>query len=452
MFENLRDRLSEVFKRMAGRGALREEDVDAALREVRVALLEADVNFKVVREFIRRVKEAAVGQEVWKSLTPDQQVIQIVHGELVRLLGGERRELSPAPKPPTVILLCGLQGTGKTTHAGKLALHLKKRGRHPVLVAADLQRPAAVKQLHVVGESVGVPVFSRETQNPVEVVEAALAHARSVGHDFVLLDTAGRLHVDEALMDELRRVRDAAQPRHTVLVVDAMTGQEAVSVAERFHNALSIDGIILTKMDGDARGGAALSAVSVTGRPILFVGTGEKMDALEPFHPDRVASRILGMGDVLTLIEKAQETISAERAAEIERKLRKAEFTLEDFRVQIGEMRKMGPLQSLVEMIPGLSRVKGLRDEMDEAQVDRVEAIISSMTPGERRDPSILNGSRKRRVARGSGTSVQDVNRLLKQFDDTKRMMRQLESAGRRMRKGGGFPFPGGPGQGGTHG
>ncbi|MBM3449644.1 MAG: signal recognition particle protein [Armatimonadetes bacterium] len=446
MFENLRDRLSDVFKLMAGKGALREEDVDAALRGVRVALLEADVNFKVVREFVRRVKEAAVGQEVWKSLTPDQQVIQIVHGELVRLLGGQHHELAPASKPPTVILLCGLQGTGKTTHAGKLALYLKKRGRQPLLVAADLQRPAAVKQLHVVGEGIGVPVFSRDTKDAVEVVDAALAQAKAMGNDFVLLDTAGRLHIDEALMDELRRVRDVTQPHYTVLVVDAMTGQEAVNVADQFHNALSIDGIVLTKMDGDARGGAALSATSVTGRPILFIGTGEKMDALEPFHPDRVASRILGMGDVLTLIEKAQEAITAERAAELERKLRKADFTLEDFRQQIGEMRKMGPLQGLIDMIPGLSKVKGIREEMDETQVDRVEAIINSMTPGERRDPSVLNSSRKRRVARGSGTSVQDVNRLLKQFDETKRMMKQLESAGRRMRKSGGFPFPGGPG------
>jgi signal recognition particle subunit SRP54 len=435
MFETLRDRLQETFRRIGGRGVLRPEDVDAALREVRLALLEADVHFQVARDFIQRVREQALGREVWRHLNPAQQVIQIVYEELVRLLGSEHRELVPSPKPPTVVLLCGLHGSGKTTTTGKLSVHLKKRGRHPILVAADLRRPAATKQLQVVGAAAGVPVFTLDTKDPVEVVARAIAHARGSGHDFVLVDTAGRLHVDASLMEELRQVREATHPHHVLLVVDAMTGQEALSVARQFNEELGIDGIVLTKLDGDARGGAALSIVAVTGRPILFVGTGEKLDALEPFHPDRMASRILGMGDVLTLIEKAQEAISAERAAELERKLRRAEFTLEDFRQQLREVRKMGPLSSLLEMIPGLGQVRGWKEQVDERELVRIEAIINSMTPEERRDPSILNSSRKRRIARGSGTTVQDVNRLLKQFEEAKRMVRQLEAAGRRAGK-----------------
>jgi len=435
MFESLRDRLQEVFRKVSGRGVLRAEDVDAALREVRRALLEADVHFQVARDFVARVREKAVGREVWKHLNPTQQVIQIVYEELVELLGGEHRELRPAPKPPTVVLLCGLQGSGKTTQVAKLGNYLRRKGRRPLLVAADLQRPAAVKQLKVVGQTAGVPVFTLESRDPVEVVHRALEHARGEGYDWVLVDTAGRLHVDEAMMEELRRVREAASPHHVLLVVDAMTGQEALAVAQQFNAQIGIDGIILTKMDGDARGGAALSVVSVTGKPILFVGTGEKVEALEPFHPDRMASRILGMGDVLTLIERAREAVSAERAEELQRKLRRAEFTLEDFRQQLREVRKMGPLSSLLEMIPGLAQVRGFREELDEREMVRFEAILNSMTPQERRDPSILNSSRKRRIARGSGTTVQDVNRLLRQFEETKRMIRQLEAAGRRMGK-----------------
>lgn len=439
MLEALQHRLAEVFRRLAGRGVLRPEDVDAALREVRLALLEADVHVQVVREFVSRVREAAVGREVWKSLTPAQQVVQVVYEELVRLLGGEHRELVPAPKPPTVVLLCGLHGTGKTTQAAKLALHLRKRGRRPLLVAADLQRPAAVRQLQVVGERAGVPVFVGGSQDPAGVAREAVQHARAQGFDFVVVDTAGRVHVDDELMEELRRVRQASGAHYSLLVVDAMTGQEAVRVARRFHEALGIDGVILTKLDGDARGGAALSVAATVGRPVLFVGTGERLEAFEPFHPDRMASRILGMGDVLTLVERAREAVDAERAAELERKLRRAEFTLEDFREQLRQVRRMGPLDSLLDLIPGMSRLRGRPAELEERELKRMEAILDSMTPQERRDPSILNASRKRRIARGSGTTVQDVNRLLKQFEEAKRMMRELERMGRRAKR---FPLP----------
>ncbi len=441
MFEALQERLTAVFRRLSGRGVLRPEDVDAALREVRVALLEADVHVQVVREFVTRVREAAVGREVWKSLTPAQQVVQVVYEELVRLLGGEGRELAPAPKPPTVVLLCGLHGTGKTTQAGKLALYLRRRGRRPLLVAADLQRPAAVQQLQVVGQRAGVAVFAQHASDPAEVARQAVQHARQAGYDFVLVDTAGRVHVDEDLMQELRRVREASGAHHVLLVLDAMTGQEAVRVAQRFHEALGIDGVVLTKLDGDARGGAALSVVSAVGRPILFVGTGERLEALEPFHPDRMASRILGMGDVLTLVERAREAVDAERAAELERKLRRAEFTLEDFREQLRQVRRMGPLDTLLDLIPGFSGLRGRRPEAQEEEREfrKMEAILDSMTPQERRDPSILNASRKRRIARGSGTTVQDVNRLLKQFEEAKRMMRELERMGRRGRR---LPLP----------
>jgi signal recognition particle subunit SRP54 len=441
VFEALQERLSAVFRKLSGRGVLRPEDVDAALREVRLALLEADVHVQVVRDFVERVRQAAVGREVWKSLTPAQQVVQVVYEELVRLLGGEHRELVPAPKPPTVVLLCGLHGSGKTTQAGKLALYLRRRGRRPLLVAADLQRPAAVRQLQVVGERAGVPVFTGTAADPAEVARAAVEHARSVGHDFVLVDTAGRVHVNDDLLHELRRVREAAGAHHVLLVLDAMTGQEAVRVAQRFHEALGVDGVLLTKLDGDARGGAALSVVATVGRPVLFVGTGEKLEALEPFHPDRMASRILGMGDVLTLVERAREAVDAERAAELERKLRRAEFTLEDFREQLRQVRRMGPLDSLLELIPGLGSLRGRRPEVQEQERElrRMEAILDSMTPEERRDPSILNASRKRRIARGSGTTVQDINRLLRQFEEARRMMRELERLGRRGRR---LPLP----------
>ncbi len=436
MFEALQQKLAAAFRRLGGRGVLRPEDVDEALREVRLALLEADVHVQVVREFLSRVREAAVGREVWKSLTPAQQVVQVVYEELVRLLGGQHRDLVPAPKPPTVVLLCGLHGTGKTTQAAKLALHLRKRGRRPLLVAADLQRPAAVRQLQVVGEAAGVPVFTAPSQDPAEVASAAVEHARTVGYDFVLVDTAGRVHVEPALMEELRRVRDRGGAHYVLLVVDAMTGQEGVRVAQRFCEALGIDGVILTKLDGDARGGAALSVVATVGRPILFVGTGERLDAFEPFHPDRMASRILGMGDVLTLVERAQEVLDAGRAAELERKLRRAEFTLDDFRQQLEQVRRMGPLDALLDLVPGL---RGRRPEVDEREFRHMQAILDSMTPQERQNPAILNASRKRRIARGSGTTVQDVNRLLKQFEEAKRMMRELERMGRRGRR---FPLP----------
>jgi signal recognition particle subunit SRP54 len=439
VFEALQQRLAEVFRRLAGRGVLRPEDVDAALREVRLALLEADVHVQVVKDFVSRVREAAVGREVWKSLTPAQQVVQVVYEEMVRLLGGQHRELVPAPRPPTVVLLCGLHGTGKTTQAGKLALYLRKRGRRPLLVAADLQRPAAVRQLQVVGEQAQVAVFVGNSQDPAEVAQAGVAHARAVGYDFVLVDSAGRVHVDEELMEQLRRVRDASGAHYVLLVLDAMTGQEAVRVAQRFHEALGIHGVILTKLDGDARGGAALSVAAAVGCPVLFVGTGERLEALEPFHPDRMASRILGMGDVLTLVERAREAVDAERAAELERKLRRAEFTLEDFREQLRQVRRMGPLESLLDLIPGLSTLRGRRPELEEREFKRMEAILDSMTPQERRDPSLLNASRKRRIARGSGTTVQDVNRLLKQFEEAKRMMRELERMGRRAKR---FPLP----------
>lgn len=439
MFDALQQRLASVFRRLGGRGVVRPEDVEAALREVRLALLEADVHVQVVRDFLARVREAAVGREVWKSLTPAQQVVQVVYEELVRLLGGQHRELVPAPKPPTVVLLCGLHGTGKTTQAAKLGLYLRKRGRRPLLVAADLRRPAAVRQLQVVGERAGLTVFVGRSQDPAEVAREAVEHARAQGHDFVVVDTAGRVHVDEELMEELRRVRQAASAHYALLVVDAMTGQEAVRVARRFHEALGIDGVILTKLDGDARGGAALSVVATVERPVLFVGTGEHLEAFEPFHPDRTASRILGMGDVLTLVERAREAVDAERAAELERKLRRAEFTLEDFREQLRQVRRMGPLENLLDLIPGMSRLRGRSAELEEREVKRMEAILDSMTPQERRDPSLLNASRKRRIARGSGTTVQDVNRLLKQFEEARRMMRELERMGRRARR---WPLP----------
>jgi signal recognition particle subunit SRP54 len=441
MFEQLQTRLGEIFTRLRGRGTLSQADVDVALREVRLALLEADVNFKVTRDFVARVREAAAGEEIWKSLTPGQQVVQIVFAELTRMLGTTHHALRLAAKPPTVILLVGLHGTGKTTTAGKLALHLKKQGRSPLLAAADVYRPAAITQLQVVGQSAGVPVFTLGADaDPVEVARQALARARATGADVLIIDSAGRLHIDDALLAELTRIRETTSPHHTLLVLDAMAGQDAVRMAEGFHQAVPIDGLILTKLDGDARGGAALSVVAALERPIFFVGTGERLEALEPFHPDRVASRILGMGDVLTLIERAQEQVTAEQAHELERKLRRAEFTLEDFTQQLRQVRAMGPLDQLLGMIPGLGpRMRGV--EVDARALGRIEAVISSMTPQERRHPQIIDGSRRRRIARGSGTSVQEVNRLLRQFDEMKKMLRQLESRGPRKGK---FPtsFP----------
>ncbi len=424
MFDSLSDRFDGIFKRLRGRGRLNDKDVDEVAREIRVALLEADVNVSVVKSFINRVKERARGAEVTKSLSPAQQVIKIVHEELVTTLGGETGKLAISPKPPTIVMLTGLQGSGKTTAAGKLARHLKSDGRRPLLVAADLQRPAAVEQLRVLGERIDVPVFSEPT-DPVKVAKGALKEADRLGSNIVILDTAGRLQVDTELMAELRRMRDKVGPHDTLLVVDAMTGQEAVNVAEAFDDAVGLDGVILTKIDGDARGGAALSVKEVIGKPILFAGTGEKLDDFEPFHPDRMASRILGMGDMLTLIEKAEAAFEEDEAVKAEEKLRKGQFTLEDFLDQMQQVRKMGPLQNLVGMMPGLP--KEARDaQVDESQLARIEAIIRSMTPEERRNPAVINGSRRLRIAHGSGTSTQDVNGMLKQFKMVQQMMRSV--------------------------
>jgi signal recognition particle subunit SRP54 len=436
MFDALSERFESIFTRMRGRGRLGEKEIDEIAREIRLALLEADVNFKVVKSFIARVKEQAEGAELAKSLSPSQQVIKIVHGELVNTLGGTTGKLTMNPKPPTVVMLVGLQGSGKTTAAGKLARHLKSQGLQPLLVAADLQRPAAVKQLQVLGDQVGVPVYTQPA-DPVAVARGAREEAARLGRNVVVVDTAGRLQIDEALMDELARMREAVAPDNVLLVVDAMTGQEAVSVAEAFTEAVGIDGVVLTKIDGDARGGAALSVKEVTGRPILFAGTGEKLTEFEPFHPDRMAGRILGMGDVLTLIEKAEETFDQAQAEKTAAKLRKGAFTLEDFLEQMQQVKKMGPLQNIIGMLPGIP--KELKNaQVDDRELGKVEAIIRSMTPAEREDPALINGSRRLRIARGSGTTTQDVNALLKQFKMVQQMMRQV-AGGKRPR----LPIPG---------
>ncbi len=444
MFENLQARLGEIFRRLSGRGYLKPEDVDTVLREVRLALLEADVHFAVARDFVARVREAAVGQEIWKSLSPAQQVIKIVHDELTRLLGGAHRDLRFAAKSPTVFMLIGLHGTGKTTSAAKLAHLLKRRGRHPLLVATDLRRPAAVAQLEVVGKQAGVPTFTQPgATDPVAVARAALEQAAAAGHDVVIMDSAGRLHLDEELMAELAEMRAVVRPTEVLLTLDAMTGQDAVTMAEQFTAKVGVDGLILTKLEGDARGGAALSVVATTGRPILFAGVGERVDALEPFYPDRMAARILGMGDVLTLIEKAQETMTAEAAEALERKLRRGEWTLSDFVEQLRQVRSMGPLDQLMDLIPGFGRLRG-QAEIDERQLGRVEAMINSMTPEERRNPAVINASRRRRIAAGSGVTVQDVNRLLKQFEEAKQLVRQVEGMGKRAKRlpKGGLKWP----------
>lgn len=430
-FEGLSNRLQEAFSRIRGKGKVTEQDVTECMREVRLALLEADVNFKVVKDFVNKVKERAVGQEVLKSLTPGQQVIKVVNDELTALMGGEQSKLAHSNKPPTVIMMVGLQGAGKTTHSGKLAKYLKeKQNRRPLLVACDVYRPAAIKQLQVLGEQIKVPVFSLGTEtSPVDIAKAAIEEAKANNYDYVLIDTAGRLHIDEALMDELKNIQSSVKPDETLLVVDAMTGQVAVEVAQSFDDQLTISGVIMTKLDGDQRGGAALSVKAVTGRPIKFVGMGEKMDALEPFHPDRMASRILGMGDVLTLIEKAQSNIDAEKAAELERKMRKAEFTFDDFLEQMQQVRNLGPLDELLGMIPGANKMKGIKDlKVDEKQLSHIEAIVKSMTKQERSNPEIINANRRKRIANGSGTSVTEVNRLLKQFEDMKKMMKQFSA------------------------
>ena len=426
-FEGLSDKLQNIFKNLRGKGKLTEKDVEQAMREVRMALLEADVNYKVVKDFIASVKERAVGSEVMESLTPGQHVIKIVHEEMTRLMGGSASKIITASKPPTVIMMVGLQGSGKTTTTGKLARHLKKQGRNPLLVACDIYRPAAIKQLQVLGEQLEIPVFSMGEQNPVDIAKAAKSHAESKGFDTIILDTAGRLHIDEALMEELAQIKATSKPHEILLVVDAMTGQDAVNVAESFNQLLGLDGVVLTKLDGDTRGGAALSVKAVTGKPIKFTGIGEKLDALEPFHPDRMASRILGMGDVLTLIEKAQVNFDAKKAEELQQKIRKNEFTLDDFLDQFQQMKKMGSMSEIMGMIPGMGKLKGLKDvEVDEKDLKHTEAIIRSMTKDERRKPEIINGSRRKRIARGSGTSVQEVNKLLKQFEQTQVMLKQV--------------------------
>jgi signal recognition particle subunit SRP54 len=444
MFESLSEKLDAVFKRLRSHGALRPEDVQAALREVRMALLEADVNFRVVRDLIARITEKSTGSEVLDSLTPAQQVVRIVHRELVELLGGQASGLALSGKSPVPVMLVGLQGSGKTTTAAKLAKLLReKQGRRPYLVSVDVYRPAAIHQLRTVAEQVGVPCFDTDPQvRPVDTVRQALRAADAAGCDTLLVDTAGRLHIDERLMQELRDLKAATAPREVLLVVDAMTGQDAVTVAKAFDDQLGFDGVVLTKLDGDARGGAALSVRAVTGRPVKLVGVGEKLDALEVFHPERMASRILGMGDVLSLIEKAQQTFDEEQARALERKLRRNQFTLEDFREQLRQVKKMGSLESILSMVPGFSRLKGAGLEVDERELVRVQAIIDSMTPQERSNHTVLNGSRRKRIARGSGTGVEDVNRLVKRYLEARKLMTRLSRGGMKaLARGGRLPF-----------
>ncbi|RYG73896.1 signal recognition particle protein [Lentibacillus lipolyticus] len=443
-FEGLADRLQSTMKKITGKGKVSEQDVKEMTREVRLALLEADVNFKVVKDLIKRIKERAVGQEVMESLTPGQQVIKVVKEELSELMGGEQSKIATAERPPTVIMMAGLQGAGKTTTSGKLANHLRKKyNRSPLLVAADVYRPAAIDQLETVGQQLGMPVFSKGTDaNPVDIAKEALEQAKEANNDYVIIDTAGRLHVDEDLMDELQQIKTAITPDEIFLVVDAMTGQDAINVADSFNDQLDISGVVLTKLDGDTRGGAALSIRAVTGKPIKFAGMGEKLDQLEPFHPEGMASRILGMGDVLSLIEKAETNVSEKQAKELEEKMRTASFTFDDFLEQMGQVKNMGPLEDIMSMIPGANKMKGLKNaQIDEKQLVYVEAIIQSMTKKERQDPSIINASRKKRIAKGSGTSVSQVNRLLKQFSEMKKMMKQM-TGGQKGKKGKGMNLP----------
>ena len=445
VFEGLADKLQQTFKKLRGRGKLTEADVTEALREVRMALLEADVNFKVVKDFVAKIKERAVGQEVLESLTPAQFVIKIVNDELTALMGGTQSRLTISSRPPTVVMLVGLQGAGKTTTVGKLANLLKKQNKRPLLVAADIYRPAAIKQLQVLGEQLDIPVFAMEdSRDAVFIAQQAMEHATAYARDVVIIDTAGRLHINEELMGELKSIKQTVKPHEILLVVDAMTGQDAVTVAESFNKDLGLDGVILTKLDGDARGGAALSIKAVTGCPIKFAGMGEKLDALEPFHPDRMASRILGMGDVLSLIEKAEAAINLDQAKEMEKKLRKEDFNLDDFLEQLQQVKKLGSFSDILGMLPGMGNLKKLQDvEIDEKELARVEAIIRSMTKQERRDPNIINGSRRKRIAIGSGTKVQDVNRLLKQFTEAKKMMKRFQGMQKNSKKlFGGFKLP----------
>jgi len=435
MFQVLSERLGSVFKQLGSKGRLTERDVDEALREVRLALLEADVNFRVVKEFIATLRERSLGSEVLESLTPAQQVIKVVSEELTSILGGAPSHLASASRPPTIVMLVGLQGSGKTTTAAKLALHLKSSGQRPLLVAADLRRPAAIEQLVTLGNELEIPVYREDTSaKPVSVCTHALKRVRELAATWVIADTGGRLHIDEAMMKEAAEIKRELKPDEVLLVVDAMTGQDAVSAAEEFHAKLGLSGLVLTKMDGDARGGAALSIKAVTGVPIKFIGTGEKLDALETFYPDRLASRILGMGDLLTLVERAEKTFDEERAKKLEKKVRHATLDLEDFLGQLHEMQQMGSLSQLVEIIPGLSSIaRSAPDAADEGRLNKIEAIILSMTPQERRNPEIIDGSRKRRIARGSGTTPQEINQLLNQFRQTQKLMKQM-AQGRSLR------------------
>ena len=443
MFDSLSEKLDSAFKRLKGHGTLTEKNISEGLREVRMALLEADVNFKVVKQFIADIKERSLGQEVMSSLTPGQQIVKIVNEELAELMGGMHEELNLSGTHPVALMLVGLQGSGKTTTTGKLAIHLRKKGRKPFLVPADVYRPAAIEQLQKLGTQLDVPVFESNLEmRPVEICQQARIEAHKAGCDTVLLDTAGRLHIDEELMGELQQIKAAVRPSDILLVADAMTGQDAVNMAKAFDDALGIGGVVLTKMDGDARGGAALSIKSITQKPIKFIGVGEKLNDLEAFHPDRMASRILGMGDVLTMIEKAQEAVDAKEAAVLEKKLRKNQFTLEDFRDQLTQVRKMGSLSELMGMIPGMGKMKQMKNfEVDDNELVRIEAIINSMTPKERRHHAIINGSRRRRIAKGSGTKVQDVNQLLKNYTQVMKMMKKLNKGGMRGLGRGMLPF-----------
>lgn len=443
VFESLAEKLQSAFSGLKGKGKLTEKDVKAAMREVKLALLEADVNFKVVKDFINTVTERSVGESVLQSLTPAQQVIKIVNDELTALMGQTQSKLEYASKPPTIIMMAGLQGAGKTTTTGKLGGLLKKDGKRPLLVACDIYRPAAIKQLEVVGEKVGVPVFTLgDKVSPVEIARQAIEHAIKFNNDVVILDTAGRLHIDEALMQELKDVKAAVNPHEILLVLDAMTGQDAVNVAEHFNSQLEIDGVILSKLDGDTRGGAALSVRAVTQKPIKFACIGEKLTDIEAFHPDRMASRILGMGDVLTLIDKAQEAFNQEKAEKLEKKIKDMSFDLEDFLEQLEQLQNMGPLGDILGMLPGMNKKALAGIEVNDKDLLHTKAIIQSMTPGERQNPDIINASRKRRIASGCGRHVSEVNKLLKQFEQSKKMMKQFGMMEKKMKKGGGFKFP----------
>ncbi|MBR2342965.1 MAG: signal recognition particle protein [Clostridia bacterium] len=443
MFGGLTEKLANAFKKFRNKGKLTEADVKEGMREVKLALLEADVNFKVVKDFIRAVTDRAVGSEVLESLLPAQQIVKIVNEELIKLMGSEAAKINISPKPPTVIMMVGLQGAGKTTHSAKIASYFKGKGKSPLLVACDVYRPAAIDQLKIVGEAVGVPVFSMGAKlSPTAIAKAGVEHAKKNGYDMVLIDTAGRLHIDEELMTELVNIKSAVTPDEILLVVDAMLGQDAVNVSKSFNDLLDISGVVLTKMDGDTRGGAALSVKYITGKPIKFVGTGEKLDALELFHPDRMASRILGMGDILSLIEKAEAAYDEKNAKELERKMREQTFSLEDFLEQMRQLKKMGSLDQLAGMLPGFNASQLKDAQLDESQMARTEAIILSMTRKERLRPEIINGSRRKRIANGSGTSVEDVNRLLRQFEQMKKMMKQFAGMGKRKGFPGGMRLP----------